>query len=414
VDRLIAAPLRDFEIIWRAALERDRFLAHALYPPGCARSHGRVVFQTGRTTSGVTLSVDPAVYSGAVKEVLQLFAGGALNFSTPQALHDFCHGPLAAAFAASASAVAADARLLDAAKLAARLAHTAGSPPSSLARLSEIVARELARTKPTRPVSIAVLADSHQLGAAVVAALPDALAEQGRGGFEVTEFDCRALASETSATSIVGVSPGLVGYDPNPPLVRALRRQWPLLVFCDLEHAHQAVVERVLVPLFGRGRVVAPNGDTVDAVAAIVAVTTTVDYEQLLDQLDENVLCDRRRLESACRSHLIDHGLPAALVDELSGVVMLDQVADDSLLTLAEQEIRSLAGEYGLALVDVDASIAGAVVDVAERLGGARALRHAARDLLATTFADARPTGASHPLLLAAGPPPALLPQVGR
>ena len=98
-------------------------------------------------------------------------------------------------------------------------------------------------------------------------------------------------------------------------------------------------------------------------------------------------------MQRACADHLRDAGLPPDLVGRIGAFAAFGDLEgdDDARQGIAESAIVALAAEYGLVLGTVDPVVIEVVEDIAEASGdeaGARALQHAARELLAECFAE--------------------------
>ena len=120
---------------------------------------------------------------------------------------------------------------------------------------------------------------------------------------------------------------------------------------------------------------------------------------------------DRWAVQEICRSVLLEEEFPPELVGRIGAFAMFRDLDDESLKAVATGSVKSLAREYGLSPVDVDPILADVLLDIAGRSGlGARALHHAANELLGSAFAAAVGDGLSGRIVIETGPPIAVHP----
>ena len=410
MNRLTSAPLRDFEAIRDAAGERDRSFGHAVYPPGCERLEGRVIFRAHPDSRGLTVLVDATIYNGPVEAVRAFFGEGYRHFATPEEAYAFCSGPLLQAFDASQT-LEPRLPLVDSQALARALTAIAKGQDDALGRVAEVIAAELGRVQPARPASLALLGPSGSGINEVVATLPSALADQGVSGYELFAIDCGDIATEAQATSLLGVSPGFVGYRQSTPLIDAMRRSQPIVVLRDVERASPSLLSRQFVRLLESRRLLAPDGLMVECQGAIVVCTSSEDYDELDSRLCGVPRANRFAIDQACRAHLHDLGLPSQFVEVLSAFAVFDAVEEDPKSAAAERAILALGAEFGIRIVAIDDALSAAVADLAARGSlSTGTFRHAARELLARAFMEASQKSVPQPAILKAGPPPAVVP----
>jgi hypothetical protein len=108
------------------------------------------------------------------------------------------------------------------------------------------------------------------------------------------------------------------------------------------------------------------------------------------------------------RAHLHASGIPSDLVGRIGTfAVYADLEREEDRLGIAHAAIEALGREYGLVVEHVDPVVAEVVEDIARDGGGAgaRALHHAARELLAEQFAELAADGPPLRVTIDAGPP---------
>ena len=395
MNRLVDAPLQDFEILCEAIRARPRRFVSAAYPPRCTVPAGPVTF-TAVGDGGVEIAVQPAVFDGANTRVRELFDRGALRFDDATDLHAFATSDLLEAFdpvAASSSVHPA----FDVRALVDALEAGVPGQAAAVSRLAASVAAGLARTSPRNPL-VLVLAGPRDSGKArSVRTLAAALDREAACRHPLFEVGGRQLANDVQAAAVLG-APGWTSGE--PPLARALRARYPIVLFRDVEQANADVVARVLEDVTGVGLRL-PDGSLLSNPHAVIVLTTSFDSDGLRSDLECVVSGDRRRVESTWWAALAENVLPPDVLAR-AAIVAFDGRAHEDVAVLARRAVEDVGCEYGLEIVEVDRVICDTLIDIAHDEGDT-ALAAAARDLLAVTFAAVRETGG--PLALKAGPP---------
>lgn len=238
-----------------------------------------------------------------------------------------------------------------------------------------------------------------------VEALPRALEELGCSGVHVFRVDCGELVFASDLRRVLGAPPSYIGYVEEPPLAGALREPGCILLLDEIEKASLAVHD-VFLGLLDQGRLTAPDGETIEAPGTIVALTTNLGAEDLAYRL-RDLPRGNRQEQAVCRDHLLREEWPPELVGRIGAVAVFDALSEESQRGVAENAIRDLAGEFGLALEDLPEVLVDVVRDLADASEiGARALTYAARDLLVDALAAAVREGVRGPARLDPGPPP--------
>jgi AAA domain (Cdc48 subfamily) len=446
MQRLVNAPLSEFETLFEGPVE----WFDAVYPRGC-----RPVRGTLRTvlapSGGVIVHVTPGRFAAPSFRLDALFGTGTGVFPTPMDMFCFWNGELAEAFgipvtvqlpeaaappgrepepgveqeaepsraapSSSESAAGSGASRLQfpvpaprvvvsAAELARRLGQIVHGQPAALERVAHVVAAQLAKSAPARPGTVLLLGPTGSGKTSTVEALPAALAALGYERAHLFRVDCNELSERIQLTRLFGASPGYVGHDPENPLLDALARPGCILLLDEVEKAHPSVVQDVLLNLLDTGRLTAPDGATVEAAGALVAMTSNLAVEELERRLYSIPLERRWVVQDVCRAILLDEGLPPELVGRIGAFAVYRELDDGSLRAAAAGSVRSLAREYGLLPVEVDPILADVLLDIAGRSGlGARALNHAAGELLGGPFAAAVANGVYGRVAIDTGPP---------
>jgi ATP-dependent Clp protease ATP-binding subunit ClpA len=164
----------------------------------------------------------------------------------------------------------------------------------------------------------------------------------------------------------------------------------------------------VLLGLLDAGRLTRPGGQSLDARHLVVALTTSGASDRLLERVGATVLHDRWTVQRACAEHLRSEGLPAELVARIGAFAVYSALeSSESRRGVAHAAIVALGHEYGLLVGNVDPVVLDVVQDIAgdAEATGARALHHAARELLAESFAEFAVDGPQQRVDVQAGPP---------
>ena len=140
------------------------------------------------------------------------------------------------------------------------------------------------RSRPARPESVLLAGPTGTGKTSTVELLPAALDELGYAGGHVFRVDCGELVHASDLRRVLGAPPSYIGYVDEPPLVAALRTPGCILLLDEFEKADEAVHD-VFLGLLDDGRLTAPDGETVEAPGAIVALTTNACADELAYRL---------------------------------------------------------------------------------------------------------------------------------
>lgn len=471
MHRYATAPRSTFEELFEHAHSGTVRLDGADYPPVCGGRSGEVSLSLGRS-GAMIVHVHPGECRADEFRLKLLFETGTCVFSTPQELCSFWTGPLAAAFGiesaepdegpvpvppdesaveslsgtegARRESILADlapgketppmdgatgttpppqagpadpsagpelAPRLTAARLAAELARVIHGQEPALERVASATVAQLTKRHPARPGSVLLIGPTGAGKTATVEALPTALEALGFADARVFRLDCGELADSIQVTRLLGSPPGYSGHSQTTPLLAALGRPGCILLVDELEKAHPEVFG-LLLGLLDAGRVTSPDGTNVDARHVVVALTTSSRSDELAGHLRRTPLEDRWKVQRACADHLRASGVPADLIGRIGAFAAFAELdGDQARRGITEATIAALGREYGLIVERVDPI----VLEVAEDIvrdhggaGGARALHHAARELLAEGFAALAADGPPTRVTIDAGPPVAV------
>ena len=445
MHRFATAPRSTFEELYKEAGYGTVVLDGAEYPPVCDKPSGEVTLSLG-PTGAMIMHVRRCPCRSDDFRLRLLFDTGVCVFSDARDLHAFWSGPLAAAFGIISphpvdepveaapregpgalvpveaesprilddlgptvgSAGAAGPRRLTAAHLTEELARVVHGQEAALERVASATAAQLTKRHPARPGAVLLLGPTGVGKTSTVEALPDALKALGYEGASIHRLDCGELTDSIQVTRLLGAPPGYVGYATTTPLLDALAKRGCILLVDELEKAHEEVLD-LLLGLLDAGRLTSSGGKTVDARHVVVAMTTSVASDELERRLGRTPIDDRWAVQRACAEHLREYGLPVDLVGRIGTFALYGELeVEHARHGLAEAAVTALASEYGLAVAEIDPVVLDVVADIAKagnEAAGARALHHAARELLAEHFAGLAADGPRRWVVIEPGPP---------
>lgn len=298
-------------------------------------------------------------------------------------------------------------RALTAEALATELARAIHGQEPALERVASATVAQLTKRHPARPGSVMLIGPSGVGKTSTIEVLPRALQALGTTNAHVFRIDCGELTHSVQVTRLLGSPPGYAGHVETTPLIAALSKPGCILLVDELDKAHDDILD-LLLGLLDAGRLTTPAGRAIDAKHVFVALTTSLSSGDLAEAFDAAPLEDRWAVQRACVSHLRSSGIPADLLARVGAFAYYREMVEEVARTeVAEAAITALGCEYGLVVVEIDPVVLDVVEDVANDGGGtgARALQHAARELLAERFADLADDGARLHVAIDAGPP---------
>jgi hypothetical protein len=445
MHRFATAPRSTFEELFTEAGYGTVVLEGAEYPPVCDKPSGEVTLSLG-PTGAMIVHVRRCPCRSNDFRLRLLFDTGVCVFSDARDLHAFWSGPLAAAFGiaspppvegaaegeprnghdAPGVAEAEPAHILDglapaagraettgprrltAAHLREELARVVHGQEAALERVASATAAQLTKRHPARPGAVLLLGPTGVGKTSTVEALPEALKALGYAGASIYRLDCGELTDSIQVTRLLGAPPGYVGYATTTPLLDALAKPGCILLVDELEKAHEEVLD-LLLGLLDAGRLTSSGGKRVDARHVVVAMTTSVGSDELERRLGRTPIDDRWAVQRACAEHLRAYGLPADLVGRIGTFALYGELeVEQARHGLAGAAVSALASEYGLAVAEIDPVVLDVIADIARagnEAAGARALHHAARELLAEQFAGLAADGPRQRVVIEPGPP---------
>jgi DNA polymerase III delta prime subunit len=433
VERFVRASVEDFEMLFVNADGGRANIAAAAYPPGCDPPTGSLRFRL-LDVGGLMVEVERRELDADDFRLGVLFYSGSCVFTDANDLAGFFRGAVAAAFGMTvdqlpnrsaddfmddlrprtlethprpkaSSRRRGNSRAPSDEDLAHRLSVNIRGQDEAVHRIADVVSAQLAKTAPSRPESLMLIGPSGCGKTSAVEALPKALDDLGCPGAHVFRVDCNELTDDYDVRRFVGAAPGLVGFEKEPPFLAALSKPRCIVLLDEFEKAHEAV-RSVFLGLLDEGRITSPNGASVEAPDAIIAMTSNLGVDDLAYQLRQVPQHDRWR-QQICRDHLIRMGWPNELVGRIGAFAVFEPLGQDAARQIAEGAIQTLGLEYGLQIEALPPVIVDVVLELADASEiGARALNYAARELLAQSFVEAARQGFRGGASIDAGPPP--------
>lgn len=355
--------------------------ARFAYPEDSLPSSGPVVI-AHRRAGGLELRVTPTLNPRLTGRVGQLFSTGAIALGGPEEVSGLGDELLAQwASAAGPDRWRVDAAEVDALRaavptptaawLAAALTHRIVGQDEPLSVLASATARHLRKLHPQAPCSVLLIGPTGvgktEAALQLVEALREAEPDRGWSSFVV---DGGEITGEDQLNRVLGAAPGYVGYDQGSPLANALGSGPAVLIFDEVEKAHPALLNRVLLGLLDRGRVSVPNPErgqerALDASEGVVVFTSNLAVDELRPGLTSEAL----------REHLRRNGLRPELVGRLGEVVQFGPLDPDALVTAACLATEAVLGEYGLVPRTIAPAYLAACLDAHDARSGVRGIR---------------------------------------
>ena len=433
MERFIAMSVEELELLVACdGLE----LEDAAYPPCCSPAHGPLRI-TECDRGGVKIEVSPSRVSHDSFELRVLFDSGRLVLGSAEYLAGFFRGPIAKAFGVESEPIrprpAVESppdegepeewpepslpsrrrkprgpRIPATNELVSTLARTIRGQEPALTSIARAVTTHLVKRSPARPESMVLVGPTGTGKTSTIEALPGALEALGCPDVHVFRIDCGELVHASDLRRVLGAPPSYIGYVEETPLTAALRQPGCILLFDEVEKATDAVYD-IFLGLLDEGRLTAPDGETIEAPGAIVALTTNLGADDLLYRL-RDIEIGTRQEHAVCRDHLLLEGWPPELVGRVGTIAVFDALSDECQRGVAENAVHDLAREFGFEIDGLPTVLVDVVRDLADASEiGARALTYAARDLLADALADAAREGAHGAVRIDPGPPPCVV-----
>jgi ATP-dependent Clp protease ATP-binding subunit ClpC len=176
------------------------------------------------------------------------------------------------------------------------------------------------------------------------------------GGDGLIRFDMADFAEPHSVAKLIGAPPGYVGYDQGAPLVERLRRQpYALLLFDEIEHAHENVMA-ALLRLLSEGTLADHEGSLADARNTIIIMTSNLlggpkDAKRIGFTGEGAGTAPVTQTELRA---LLERHFPSKLIDRLDAIVRFNPLASADLEAIGGQKVAELVARlstlYGVSI----------------------------------------------------------------
>jgi ATP-dependent Clp protease ATP-binding subunit ClpC len=193
--------------------------------------------------------------------------------------------------------------------------------------------------------------------------LAKVLAEEVYGGAEgLIRFDMGDFTEPHSTAKLIGAPPGYVGYDQGAPLVERLRRNpYSLILFDEIEHAHENVLA-VLLRLLSEGTLVDADQNLADARNTIVIMTSNLLAAGTEKQaIGFGPAAGARQPSQGELRLMLERQFSAKLIDRLDEVVRFNPLTLSDLEVIAQNKLADVVARVS-ALYDTAVEIGAEVV----------------------------------------------------
>ena len=186
-------------------------------------------------------------------------------------------------------------------------------------------------------------------------------------------IDMSEYMEKHTVSRLIGSPPGYVGFEEGGQLTEAVRRRpYSVVLLDEIEKAHPDV-SQVLLQILEDGRLTDGQGRTVDFRNTIIAMTSNIGSDLILESEGRTGEAMRDRLLMALRSHFRPE-----LLNRIDEILIFEPLSREALRAIVKLEVRKV--ERRLAEKEIALSADDAVLDLLAREGydpvfGARPLR---------------------------------------
>jgi ATP-dependent Clp protease ATP-binding subunit ClpC len=206
-------------------------------------------------------------------------------------------------------------------------------------------------------------------------------------------FDMGDFTESHAVARLIGAPRGYIGYERGAPLVERLRRRpYSLLLFDEIEHAHEDALA-VLLRLFSEGTIADSDGQIADARNAIIILTTNLPGTE--SEARRPGFMPEARAGDSPQTRLrllLERRLPGKFIDRLDAIIKFNPLTVDDMEAIAQRAIAELvtrASALHKVAIDVDAHVARWIAEhAASESVGARAVHRAVDRYLAAPLGD--------------------------
>jgi len=186
-------------------------------------------------------------------------------------------------------------------------------------------------------------------------------------------IDMSEYMEKHTVSRLIGSPPGYVGFEEGGQLTEAVRRRpYSVILLDEIEKAHPDV-SQILLQILEDGRLTDGQGRTVDFRNTIVAMTSNIGSDMILESGGASGEAMRNRLMQALRSHFRPE-----LLNRIDEILIFEPLTREALREIVKLELRKV--ERRLAEKEIALQAEDPVLDLLAREGydpvfGARPLR---------------------------------------
>jgi ATP-dependent Clp protease ATP-binding subunit ClpB len=166
----------------------------------------------------------------------------------------------------------------------------------------------------------------------------------------MVRIDMSEFMEQHAVARLIGAPPGYVGYEEGGRLTEAVRRRpYCVILFDEMEKAHPEVAN-ILLQVLDDGRLTDGHGRTVDFRNTIIAMTSNIGSEAILEMTSRGAL--DVEVEARVRA-LLKKALRPELLNRIDETITFHQLTPDHLAGIIEIQLRHLRrrlADHGLSL----------------------------------------------------------------
>jgi ATP-dependent Clp protease ATP-binding subunit ClpB len=211
----------------------------------------------------------------------------------------------------------------------------------------------------------------------------------------MVRIDMSEYMEKHAVSRLIGSPPGYVGFEEGGQLTEAVRRRpYSVVLLDEIEKAHPDLTQ-ILLQILEDGRLTDGQGRTVDFRNALIAMTSNIGSDLILEAGGQTGETMRNRLLAALRSHFRPE-----LLNRIDEILIFEPLSRESLREIVKLELRKL--ERRLKEKEISLDPEERVLDLLAREGydpvfGARPLRRLIERRIQNPLAAGLLRGEFHP-----------------
>jgi ATP-dependent Clp protease ATP-binding subunit ClpB len=211
----------------------------------------------------------------------------------------------------------------------------------------------------------------------------------------MVRIDMSEYMERHAVSRLIGSPPGYVGFEEGGQLTEAVRRRpYSVVLLDEIEKAHPDVTQ-VLLQILEDGRLTDGQGRTVDFRNTLIAMTSNIGSDLILEAGGQTGETMRNRLLAALRSHFRPE-----LLNRIDEILIFEPLSREALREIVKLELRKLERRLKEKEISLDPDVR--VLDLLAREGydpvfGARPLRRLIERRIQNPLAAGLLRGEFHP-----------------